>query len=145
MPENELRVEGEIITVMDPATSVDSPVIPPESYHLFTACTDSSKNLNYPKGAFMLISSAIPPVSLQSDKDASLRAKSQELEAAFLAEMLSHAGFGAARESFGGGIGEEQFASFLRSEQASGMVAKGGIGLAEYFFQSMTAKGAADA
>ncbi|MDZ4135049.1 MAG: rod-binding protein, partial [Paracoccaceae bacterium] len=51
--------------------------------------------------------------------------------------MLGHAGFGAARDSFGGGIGEEQFASFLRNEQAAAMVKKGGIGLAEVLFRAM--------
>ncbi|MDZ4093359.1 MAG: rod-binding protein [Paracoccaceae bacterium] len=67
-----------------------------------------------------------------------LRDKSQQLEAAFLAEMLGHAGFGAARESFGGGIGEEQFASFLRQEQATALVKQGGIGLAESLFRALT-------
>ena len=36
-----------------------------------------------------------------------------------------------------GGVGEEQFSSFLRAEQAKLMVAKGGIGLAEQIFQSL--------
>jgi len=55
-----------------------------------------------------------------------------------MAEMLGHAGFGAARESFGGGAGEEQFSSFLRQEQANAMVKAGGIGLAESLFNAMT-------
>lgn len=66
-----------------------------------------------------------------------LRAKAVELEAAFLAEMLQFAGLGAAREGFGGGIGEEQFSSFLRQEQARLMADRGGIGLAEALFQAM--------
>ena len=70
--------------------------------------------------------------------DARLRVLSQQLEAGFLAEMLGHAGFGAARESFGGGAGEEQFASFLRQEQANAMVKAGGLGLAESLFNAMT-------
>lgn len=69
-----------------------------------------------------------------------LREKATELEAAFLAEMLSHAGFGKPRDSFGGGIGEDQFGSFLRNEQAKALAAKGGIGLAEHFFQSLSAR-----
>ena len=93
----------------------------------------------------MQISSTVPVSGTPPEKAAILHAKAAELEAAFLAEMLKHAGFGAARESFGGGIGEEQFASFLRAEQAKGMVNKGGIGLAEQFFRSMTAQGATDA
>jgi Rod binding domain-containing protein len=80
------------------------------------------------------------PVSAltRPDNDARLRALSQQLEAGFLAEMLGHAGFGTARESFGGGAGEEQFASFLRQEQADAMVKAGGIGLAESLFNAMT-------
>ncbi len=71
-----------------------------------------------------------------------LRQKSQELEAAFLAEMLSFAGLGGSpgksEDSFSGGIGEQQFASFLRQEQAKLMVQHGGIGLAEQIFRSLT-------
>ncbi len=78
------------------------------------------------------------PVVVRPDADARLRALSQQIEAGFLAEMLGHAGFGAARQSFGGGAGEEQFASFLRQEQANAMVKAGGIGLAESLFNAMT-------
>lgn len=76
-----------------------------------------------------------------------LREKAAQLETAFLAEMLGHAGLGAARESFGGGIGEEQFSSFLRQEQAAAMVKAGGIGLTEALFKAMSAgtKGAHNA
>lgn len=59
------------------------------------------------------------------------------LEANFLAEMLKSAGLGETPEGFGGGPGEEQFASFLRREQAEAMVRAGGIGLAETFYNSM--------
>jgi Rod binding domain-containing protein len=69
-----------------------------------------------------------------------LREKAAELETAFLAEMLAHAGLGTARESFGGGIGEEQFSSFLRQEQAAAMVKAGGIGLTEALFKAMSAE-----
>lgn len=67
-----------------------------------------------------------------------LRHLARDLEAAFVAEMLGHAGLGAARESFGGGIGEEQFVSVLRQHQASAMVRAGGIGLAESLFHALT-------
>lgn len=77
--------------------------------------------------------------------DRPLRAQARALEAAFLSEMLAHAGFGAARAAFGGGTGEAQFASFLRDEQASAMVAQGGIGLAESLFRAMTGGDGADA
>jgi Rod binding domain-containing protein len=79
-----------------------------------------------------------PPVPRLKPKDDPLMVQARALEASFLSEMLSYAGMGAAREAFGGGIGEEQFASFLRQEQAERMVAKGGIGLAEKIFRSMT-------
>ncbi len=71
-------------------------------------------------------------------RDARLHAKAAELETAFLSEMLSHTGFGAARDSFGGGAGEDQFASFLRNEQAAQMVKAGGIGLTEALFRALS-------
>jgi peptidoglycan hydrolase FlgJ len=64
--------------------------------------------------------------------------KAQELEAAFLAEMLAHSGLGEQKGPFGGGEGEAQFTSFLRQEQARLMVEKGGIGLAELIFRAMS-------
>jgi flagellar protein FlgJ len=64
--------------------------------------------------------------------------KAQELEAAFLAEMLAHSGLGERQGAFGGGEGEAQFTSFLRQEQARLMVEQGGIGLAELIFRTMS-------
>jgi peptidoglycan hydrolase FlgJ len=61
----------------------------------------------------------------------------QELEATFLAEMLKSAGLGEARDSFGGGAGEEQFGSFLLQQQAMQIVKAGGIGLTETLFQAL--------
>lgn len=78
---------------------------------------------------------AIMPDYMNTDKK--LRAAAQKLEATFLSEMLKSAGLGAARESFGGGQGEEQFASFLREAQAKEMARAGGIGLAEALFEAM--------
>ncbi|WP_037914808.1 rod-binding protein [Sulfitobacter sp. 20_GPM-1509m] len=69
--------------------------------------------------------------------DAELRAVADQLEAGFLAEMLKSAGFGQARDSFGGGAGEDQFSSFLVQAQAEKMVAAGGIGLSESLFQAL--------
>nr|WP_253944582.1 rod-binding protein [Pseudogemmobacter hezensis] len=63
--------------------------------------------------------------------------KAREMEAMFLSEMLAQGGLGDAPDSFGGGIGEEQFGSFLRMEQARLMVDRGGIGLAETLFRAM--------
>jgi Rod binding domain-containing protein len=64
--------------------------------------------------------------------------KAKELETTFLAEMLNHAGLGDTEGSSFGSIGEDQFGSFLREAQARQMVEKGGIGLAESLFQSLT-------
>lgn len=68
-----------------------------------------------------------------------LRRKAAELEAVFLTEMLGHAGLDAPRGQFGGGIGEDQFASFLRAEQARAIVDAGGIGLTERLFRALSA------
>lgn len=73
-----------------------------------------------------------------------LRRAAEGLEAAFLSEMLKAAKFGEPPSAFGGGIGEEQFASFLRDAQAKEMVRAGGIGLAEQIYRSMAARGARD-
>lgn len=80
----------------------------------------------------------VPLVAKAQAPEDPLMVQAKALESAFLSEMLSHAGFGAAQKDFGGGIGEEQFSSFLRQEQADLMVAKGGIGLAEQLFRAMT-------
>lgn len=58
-------------------------------------------------------------------------------EAAFLTEMLKHSGLGEAPEGFGGGIGEEQFASMMHRAQAEKIVEAGGIGLAEYIVRAL--------
>ncbi len=85
----------------------------------------------------------IAPVSspanpLQPEKrDKALFQAAKDLEASFLAEMLKSAGFGKPRKANGGGIGEDQFGSFLRQEQAKDMVKKGGIGLAESLYEAL--------
>jgi len=88
----------------------------------------------------------IPPPVLPpgQQRQHPLMAKAQELEAAFLAEMLAHAGLGETEGPFGGGQGEAQFASFLRQEQALLMVRAGGIGLAESIFNAMMERTDAD-
>jgi peptidoglycan hydrolase FlgJ len=80
---------------------------------------------------------AAPPHS-PSDRAHLMMAKAQEMEAAFLSEMLAYSGLGERQGSFGGGEGEAHFDSFLRKEQARLMVEKGGIGLAELIFQTMS-------
>lgn len=62
----------------------------------------------------------------------------QALEARFLAEMLKSAGLGETPEGFGGGHGEDQFASFLREQHADQIAKSGGVGLAQSIFESLS-------
>lgn len=79
-----------------------------------------------------------PPVTPSApDRDVRLRDAARELEATFLSEMLKAAGLGNRSAGFGGGAGEDQFASLLRDEQARQMVRAGGIGLAEHLFRAL--------
>ena len=84
--------------------------------------------------------SAPSPIISQPDSDPR-RERFKEvavaLEASFLAEMLKSAGHGESRKSFGGGKGEDAFASLLVREQATLMAESGGIGLAEQIIDSM--------
>ncbi|GLQ28474.1 rod-binding protein [Sulfitobacter pacificus] len=73
----------------------------------------------------------------QPHEDKALRQAAKQLEAGFLAEMLKSAGLGASPEGFGGGAGEDQFASFLVAEQAKAMVEAGGIGLSESIYEAL--------
>ena len=77
-----------------------------------------------------------PPGRLAADRQ-HMMDKANELEAVFLSEMLSYAGMKPETDSFAGGEGEDQFASFLRNEQARLIVEKGGIGLAQMIFNSL--------
>lgn len=86
----------------------------------------------------------IPVTPLQppavAPRDTALWQAAQRLEATFLAEMLKSTGLNATSEGFGGGIGEDQFSSFLREAQAEAMVEGGGIGLAQSLFEAMKAR-----
>ena len=70
-----------------------------------------------------------------------LRELAERFEAQFVSEMLRYSGLNAVSESFGGGPGEEAFASFLTEAYADKMVGAGGVGLAESIYQAMLAKG----
>lgn len=83
-----------------------------------------------------MITSLSPQVP-QASPDPRLRAAAAQLEASFLAEMLRSVGLGATPAGFGGGAGEDQFASFLVQEQAKAMVKAGGIGLADALFAAL--------
>ena len=78
------------------------------------------------------ITAAAPP-----NRDDQLKDLAIKLEANFLAEMLKSAGFGKARDGFGGGIGEEQFSSFVVENHARKLAETGGIGLAENIFHAL--------
>lgn len=77
------------------------------------------------------------PATDPSARHAAMRAAAVELEATFLAEMLKAGGLGKSRGSFGGGAGEDQFSSFLVTEQARLMARAGGIGLAESLYNAL--------
>ena len=81
-----------------------------------------------------------PPPEFLGQTQAVLMQKAKELETAFLSEMLSFSGLGTVSTEFGGGVGEDQFASFLRQEQARLMVERGGIGLARTIFESLVSQ-----
>ena len=81
--------------------------------------------------------SPLPPPAPPPRDTRPLREAAIQLEATFLAEMLKSAGFGTARDAFGGGAGEEQFGSLLVRAQAEEMARAGGIGLAETLFKAL--------
>lgn len=76
----------------------------------------------------------------EASSDSSLREASRELEATFLYEMLKSSGLGKGRGEFGGGEGEDHFASFLLQQQAQMMSEQGGLGLAEKIFAALVAQ-----
>lgn len=69
--------------------------------------------------------------------DAALWKAAQALETNFIAEMLKDAKIGAPRQEFGGGVGEDQFASMLQDKQADLLERRGGFGLAESIYRAM--------
>lgn len=73
-----------------------------------------------------------------------LRKAAEAMESGFIAEMLKAAGVGKTPESFGGGPGEDAFASFLVTAQAEKIVQSGGFGLAEQIFNSLVNQGGKD-
>lgn len=89
-----------------------------------------------------------PPVSItlaqetvaprETRRESELWSLSKALETNFISVMLTSVGLGQNETSFGGGVGEDQFASFLVSEQAKSIVDSGGFGLAETIYLSLT-------
>lgn len=72
--------------------------------------------------------------------DAAARKAAEDFEAAFLGEMLKTAGVNTMPSGFGGGAGEEAFASLLTDEYARRMAAAGGIGLAEHVYRILKSR-----
>lgn len=89
-----------------------------------------------------LVSASIKELPDTTSQERSLRDAAQNLEAVFLSEMLKAAKFGETPEFMGGGVGEDQFGSFLRDAQAKSIAETRSIGLAEAIFNAM--KGAED-
>lgn len=77
------------------------------------------------------------PTTLSPTRSAQLMKKAQELETNFLSEMLSYSGLDVQKGEFTGGVGEDQFSSFLREAQAKAMVDHGGIGLSQNIFNAL--------
>lgn len=71
------------------------------------------------------------------DRDARLRASAVRFEAAFLAEMLRHAGLGKMPSAFNGGAGEAGFSGTLIQEYATRISEAGGIGIADGIYRSL--------
>ena len=112
--------------------------MPHARYRFFTGfAEDHLKSFELKVAMINAIAPSQVPVSQAKDRDPELWAAAMKLEASFLAEMLKSTGLGVASQSFGGGIGEEQFASFMRQAHAEQMAEAGGIGLAESIFESL--------
>jgi peptidoglycan hydrolase FlgJ len=84
------------------------------------------------------------PAIGHTETSASLHKTSRAFETVLVSQMLQAAGLNKPVEGFGGGIGEEQFTSFLTDLQAQAMVDRGGLGLAQRLFVIMAQKGVSD-
>ena len=118
-----------------------------ESYQSFTCALLSTENYHDQKVLDMSSitgTTSTTGAPAPAPKDAKLWKAAQSLEANFLAEMLKSAGLGESREGFGGGIGEDQFSSFLVREYSEATVAAGGIGLAESIYRSLADQNASE-
>jgi Rod binding domain-containing protein len=77
------------------------------------------------------------PTPRNPPRNEALWSVARDLEASFLAEMLKSAGVGRTPEGFGGGAGEDHFATFLTREYADATVRAGGIGLSEAIYRAL--------
>ena len=83
------------------------------------------------------LSANAPTTPLAEAHHATLHNTAEEFEAIFLGLMLQQAGLGQARETYGGGAGEDAFSSMLADQQARALAAQGGLGLAEPIYQAL--------
>jgi len=77
--------------------------------------------------------------TMSSPKDPA-RVVADEFEASFVAEMLKYSGLNKTSETFGGGAGEDAFASLLTDAYAKALVDAGGIGISDSIYQSILAR-----
>ncbi|WOI52684.1 hypothetical protein [Parvularcula sp. LCG005] len=77
-----------------------------------------------------------PKASVQVDP---LRQSARDFEAAFIMQMLQHSGIAEAFGAKEGGTAEG-FSSFLLEQIAGKMADQGGFGLAEQFYQALSAR-----
>ncbi|MEM6943358.1 MAG: chemotaxis protein chel [Pseudomonadota bacterium] len=75
------------------------------------------------------------------DGEARLRAVGERFEAAFLAEMLRHSGFGEMRGGPNGGAGEAAVAPFMLEAVATEIARSKSLGIAEMVFARLTSAG----
>lgn len=113
-------------------------------YWFFTVLLSNGDVLSKIRGKTVTDFLPIPPKAPPTKGDllpkSEVRKAAQKLEATFLAEMLKGAGFGTQSNSFSGGVGEDQFASFHRQAVAEEIARTGGIGLADHFMNAMMEK-----
>ena len=74
-------------------------------------------------------------VSTASASASAPRPPSEQLEQLFLEEMLKYCGPKSNTGAFGGGIGEDQFSSFLIQEQAATLAGRMDLGFSKWMGQ----------
>jgi flagellar protein FlgJ len=74
-------------------------------------------------------------VSTASASASPPRPPSEQLEQLFLEEMLKYCGPKSNTGAFGGGIGEDQFSSFLIQEQATALAGRMDLGFSKWMGQ----------
>lgn len=80
---------------------------------------------------------APPPADPGGGVDPAVMAAAREFEAVFLAEMLRYTGLADVPDGFGGGIGEQRFASLVIDEYARAISSTRSFGLAERIYGAL--------